>query len=56
MRTTMPCPVGRRESAIPCSPSTDPAGFIYPTYRAAGTEASRDKPMDSFFADPGKTS
>jgi hypothetical protein len=22
----------------------DPSGFIYPTYRAAGTEASRDKP------------
>jgi hypothetical protein len=24
--------------------SEDPVGFIYPTYRAAGTEASRDKP------------
>jgi hypothetical protein len=24
--------------------SEDPTGFIYPTYRAAGTEASRDKP------------
>ena len=24
--------------------SADPLGFIYPTYRAAGTEASRDKP------------
>jgi hypothetical protein len=22
----------------------DPLGFIYPTYQAAGTEASRDKP------------
>jgi hypothetical protein len=44
MRTAMPCPVGRHESAIPCSPPTDPTGFIYPTYRAAGTEASRDKP------------
>jgi hypothetical protein len=44
MRTAMPCPVGRPESAIPCSPPTDPPGFIYPTYRAAGTEASRDKP------------
>jgi hypothetical protein len=40
----MPCPAGRHESAIPCSPPTDPTGFIYPTYRAAGTEASRDKP------------
>ena len=44
MRTAMPCPVGRHESAIPCSPPTDPAGFIYPTYQAAGTEASRDEP------------
>jgi hypothetical protein len=40
----MPCPAGRRESAISCSPPTDPTGFIYPSYRAAGTEASRDKP------------
>jgi hypothetical protein len=44
MRTALPCPVGRHESAIPCAPPTDPPGFIYPTYRAAGTEASRDKP------------
>src|SRR5215211_2201329 len=44
MRTAMPCPVGRRKSAVPCSPPTDRAGFIYPTYRAAGTVASRDKP------------
>src|ERR687895_2599955 len=44
MRTARPCPAGRLESAIPCSPPTDPTGFIYPTYRAAGTEASRDKP------------
>src|SRR5215211_192324 len=44
MRTTMPSPAGRPESAIPCSPPTDPTGFIYPTYRAAGTEASTDKP------------
>jgi hypothetical protein len=49
-------PVGRPQSSILCSPPTDPTGFIYPTYRAAGTEASRDKPMDSFFADQGKTS
>jgi hypothetical protein len=39
MRTAMPCPVGRHESAIPCASPTDPTGFIYPTYRAAGTEA-----------------
>jgi|SRR5215217_861290 len=45
MRTAMPSPVGRQESAIPCSPPTDPTGFIYPTYRAAQTEASRDKPL-----------
>jgi hypothetical protein len=44
MRTAMTCPVGRPESAIPCSPPTDPTGFIYPTYRAAQTEAHRDKP------------
>jgi hypothetical protein len=40
----MPCPAGRHESAILCSPPTDPAGFIYSSYRAAGTEASRDMP------------
>ena len=44
MRTAMPCPVGRPESAIPCAPPTDPTGFIYPTYRAASTETHRDKP------------
>jgi hypothetical protein len=40
----MPCPAGRPESAIPCSPPTDPTGFIYPTYQAAQTETQRDKP------------
>jgi hypothetical protein len=44
MRTAMPCPVGRHESAILCAPPIDPTGFIYPSYRAAGTEASGDKP------------
>src|SRR5687767_4836946 len=44
MRTAMPCPVGRQESAIPCSSPIDPNGFIYSSYRAAGTEASGDKP------------
>jgi hypothetical protein len=44
MRTAMPSPVGRHESAIPCSPPTDPTGFIYPTYRAAPTETLTDKP------------
>src|ERR671921_75760 len=44
MRTAMPCPVGRHESAVPCSPPTELAGFIYPTYRAAQTETQRDKP------------
>jgi hypothetical protein len=39
----MPCPVGRPQSAVPCSPPTDPTGFIYPTYRAAPTETHRDK-------------
>jgi hypothetical protein len=41
MRTAMPCPVGRRESAVPCLPPTDPAGFIYPSYRAAQTQTMR---------------
>jgi hypothetical protein len=40
----MPCSVGRHESAIPCSPPTDPTGFIYPSYRAAPTESSKEKP------------
>ncbi len=45
MRTAMPSPVGRHESAIPCPPPTDHSGFIYPTYRAAQTETHRDKPL-----------
>jgi hypothetical protein len=44
MRTAMPSPIGRQESAIPCSSPTDPTGFIYPTYRAAQTETHRDMP------------
>src|SRR5918995_2448666 len=40
----MPCPVGRHEPTIPCSPPTDPTGFIYPSYRAAQTETQRDMP------------
>jgi hypothetical protein len=40
----MPSSVERHESAVPCSPPTDPAGFIYPSYRAAPTETQRDKP------------
>jgi hypothetical protein len=44
MRTAMSSPVGRQESAIPCSPPTDPTGFIYPAYRAAQTETQRHKP------------
>src|ERR687890_1934946 len=44
MTTAIPRPVGRHESAIPCSPPTDSTGFIYPTYRAAQTETHRDKP------------
>ncbi len=43
MSTAMPCPVGRHESAIPCSPPTDPTGFIYPTYRAAPAETQEDR-------------
>jgi hypothetical protein len=44
MRTAMPSPAGRHESAIPCSSPTDPTGFIYPSYRAAQTETQIDKP------------
>jgi len=44
MRIAMPCPVGRHESAIPCSPPNDPTGFIYPSYQAAPSETHRDKP------------
>jgi hypothetical protein len=40
----MPSPVARPQSAIPCSPPTDPTGFIYPTYRAAQTETQKDMP------------
>ena len=43
--TTTPSRSGRPGSDIPCPPPTDPTGFIYPTYRAAQTEASRDKPL-----------
>jgi hypothetical protein len=35
---------GTAESDVSGTPITDPTGFIYPTYRAAGTEALRDKP------------
>jgi hypothetical protein len=44
MRAAMPSPVARPQSAIPCSPPTDPTGFIYPSYRAAPTETQIDKP------------
>jgi hypothetical protein len=44
MRTSMPTSVRRQGSDIPCLPPTDPTGFIYSSYRAAGTVASRDKP------------
>ena len=44
MSTAMSCLVGRPESAVPCSPPTDPTGFIYPSYRAAQSETQRDKP------------
>src|SRR5918993_5030435 len=40
----MPSPAGRPESATPCSPPTNPTGFIYSSYRAAQTETHRDKP------------
>jgi hypothetical protein len=43
MTTAMPCPVGSPQSSIPCSPPTDPTGFIYSSYRAAATDTHRDK-------------
>jgi hypothetical protein len=43
MTTAMPSPVGRPQSSIPCSPPTDPTGFIYSSYRAAQTETQRHK-------------
>src|SRR5918995_923957 len=42
--TTTPSRSGRPGSDILCAPPSDPTGFIYPTYRAAGTETYRDKP------------
>jgi hypothetical protein len=39
----MPCSVGRPKSAIPCSPPTDPTGFIYSSYQAAPTSTHSDK-------------
>src|ERR671910_3249577 len=47
MRTAMPCPVGTSESAVLCSPANDPTGFIYSSYQAAGTEASREQPSSN---------
>src|SRR5687767_15658292 len=44
MRTAIPSPVERHESAIPCLPPTDPPGFIYSSYRAAPTDTQRDMP------------
>jgi hypothetical protein len=44
MRTAMPSPARRPESAIPCSPPTNPTGFIYPSYRAAQTQTHVEKP------------
>src|SRR5215210_8200415 len=44
MRSAMPSPVVRPHSSMPCSPPTDPTGFIYPTYQAASTETQRDMP------------
>src|SRR5829696_3097634 len=44
MRTAMPCPGGRHQSDIPCSPPTDSTGFIYSSYQAAATETHRDMP------------
>ena len=42
--TTISSRSGKSGSDILCAPPTNPTGFIYSSYRAAGTEASRDKP------------
>jgi|SRR5215216_6821906 len=44
MTTAVPWPVGRPQSAIPCSPPTDPTGFIYSSYQAAPTDTLTDNP------------
>ena len=44
MRTAVPSPVGRPGSDILYASPTNPTGFIYPSYRAAGTETQRDMP------------
>ena len=45
MRTAMPSSSRKTPSLnILCAPPTDPTGFIYPSYRAAGTETHRHKP------------
>jgi hypothetical protein len=44
MRTAISSPVGKHESAIPCSPPTDPTGFIYSSYQAAQTDTLTDNP------------
>jgi hypothetical protein len=44
--TATPCPPrvsGLPDPEIPCAPPTDPAGFIYPSYRAADTQAHGDE-------------
>jgi hypothetical protein len=43
----MPSPVGRHQSAIPCSPPTDSTGFIYPSYQAAQIQAHRHQPSSN---------
>jgi hypothetical protein len=42
--TTTSSRSGRPGSDILYTPPTDPTGFIYSSYRAVGTEASRDEP------------
>ncbi len=44
MRIVTPYPLVRPEPDILCAPSTDSAGFIYSSYRAAATGTHRDKP------------
>jgi hypothetical protein len=53
--TTTACPPRVSERTDPevlCAPSTDTAGFIYPSYRAADTQAQRDgRPLETSHQD-----
>ena len=55
MSTATSCPPrvsGRTDPEVLCAPSTDTAGFIYPSYQAADTQAQRDgRPLETSHQD-----